>query len=491
MLQERLEGADRSARKKRLTAAVVVVVGLSGFGLWLAEMWVNDRPPAVNPKPAGSGPAPEARKPNAESEPAPAVTDHTAVPVDTESRERFKEIFGRYLADVEPVILSEAFARWDAGAQREIADMKAAALQAFGEGSHAEALARIEALLAQAREALRLREAAFARALSGARAGLERDDYDGAGLHIAEALRIKPESPEALRLNTRIEGLQKVLVHLEAARVARLENDPQAELRSLENVVRLDPARQAVRGRLGTLVKELRDSRYSRHIARGLAALENKDLGKARRHLVQARQLFPDRAETALLARQVLDLDKVIKVEGLVRRARAAAQADDWSAALDAYRELEGIEPGNEEAVRGGRTAVRILSLRSAIQAFLDAPHRLSSPNVAARAREVAAQSMETRGGSPELAARTADLQQKLERYSREIPIQVVSDGKTRISVRGVGRVGTVVSKVIRLKPGAYSFEGRRSGYRSKIVKVRVQPDASDVRVEIVCDEPI
>ncbi len=351
MLQERLEGADRSARKKRLTAAVVVVVGLSGFGLWLAEMWVNDRPPAVNPKAAGSGPAPEARKPNAESEPAPAVTDHTAVPVDTHSRERFKEIFGRYLADVEPVILSEAFARWDAGAQREIADMKAAALQAFGEGSHAEALARIEALLAQAREALRLREAAFARALSGALAGLERDDYDGAGLHIAEALRIRPESPEALRLNTRIEGLPKVLAHLDAARVARLENDPQAELRSLENVVRLDPARQAVRGRLGTLVKELRDSRYSRHIARGLAALENKNLGKARGHLVQARQLFPDRAETALLARQVLDLDKVIKVEGLVQRARAAAQADDWSAALDAYRELEGIAPGNEEAV--------------------------------------------------------------------------------------------------------------------------------------------
>ena len=285
--------------------------------------------------------------------------------------------------------------------------------------------------------------------------------------------------------------MPKVLAHLEAARVARLENDPQGELRSLKNVVGLDPARQAVRGRLGTLVTELRDSRYSRHIARGLAALENKNLGKARGHLVQARQLFPDRAETALLARQVLDLDKVIKVEGLVRRARAAAQTDDWSAALDAYRELEGIAPGNEEAVRGGRTAVRILSLRSAIQAFLDAPHRLSSPNVAARAREVAAQSMETGGASPELAARTADLQQKLERYSREISIQVVSDGKTRISVRGVGRVGTVVSKVIRLKPGAYSFEGKRSGYRSKIVKLRVQPDASDVRVEIVCDEPI
>lgn len=482
MLDERLEGASRQAWNRRLKAAAIVVIGVSGFGLWFAEMSINHEPSGrLDP------PAPEVSSNTSEIQSLGLLPD----PTDRDPRERFKETLDEYLREVEPVIHSQAFARWNAVAQREMAVMKEAALQAFGKGNHAEAVFRLEALLEKARDALRQREAAFTTALSAADASLGQDNYDDASLHIAEALRIKPESPDALRLHAKIEKLPEVLVHLEAARIARLENNPQAELQSLEEVIRRDPARSAPRNRMAALRTTIQEDRYRRHIARGLAALEKSALGTAQVQLSKARQLFPNRTETALLAGQVLELDQALQVERLLNRASSAVQADDWASALDAYRQVEAIRPGNAPAVQGRQTAERLLALLSAVKTHLGAPDRLSSPNVAAQAQELIAQSREAGRLSPHLTARASELQQALERYSRQVPVRIVSDGKTKISVRGVGRVGAVVSKLIHLKPGAYKFEGSRSGYKSEIVQVRVPPDAFDVQVEIVCDEPI
>lgn len=493
MLDERLEGANRQARNRWLKAAAVLAIGMSGFGLWFAEMFMNHEPSGrVDP------PAPEVSSNTSEiqglgiiPEADPTIIADLGLPIDIDPRERFKETLGEYLREVEPLIHSQAFARWDAVAQHDMVAMKEAALRAFSEGNHADALFRLEVLLEKARDALRQRETAFTTALSAAAASLGQDNYDDAILQITEALRIRPESPDALRLHAKIEKLPGVLVHLEAARIARLENNPQAELQSLEEVIKRDPARSALRNRMTRLRATIQDDRYSRHIARGLAALEKSDLDNAQKQLSQARQLFPNRTETALLARQALELDQALQVERLLQTASSAAQADDWPSALDAYRQVEGIRPGNAPAIQGRQAAERILALLSAVKAHLGAPHRLSSPNVASQAREVIVQSMEAGSASPELAARASELQQMLENYSRQVPVRIVSDGKTKISVRGVGRVGAVVSKLIHLKPGAYRFEGSRSGYKSEIVQVRVSPDAFDVQVEIVCDEPI
>ncbi len=483
MLDERLAGANRYAWNTWLKAAAVVAIGISGFGLWLAELVIPHQPAGE----IGSS-APEMSG-NAT---IPGLDDlQSADPsIDADPRERFKQTLGEYMREVEPLIHNQTFASWDAVAQRDLTAMKAAALQAFSDGNHAAALSLLTTALEKARTALEHRETAFTTALAAADASLEQDDYDAASLHIADALRIT-QSPDALRLQAKIEALPEVLVHVEAARIARLENNTQAELRALEEVVKRDSSRPASRQRLASLRTAIQDDRYSRHIARGFAALEKNDLGSAQEHLNHARALFPNRSETALLAKQVRELDHGLQVERLLHQARSAEQTDDWSSALDAYRQVEAIRPGHAPAVQGRQTAERLLALLSAITAQLDAPHRLTLPPVAAQARELIAQGREAEQASPQLAARAAELRHTLERYSRQVPVRIVSDGKTKISVRGVGRVGAVVSKLIHLKPGAYRFEGSRSGYKSEIVQVRVPPDAFDVQVEIVCDEPI
>ena len=68
--------------------------------------------------------------------------------------------------------------------------------------------------------------------------------------------------------------------------------------------------------------------------------------------------------------------------------------------------------------------------------------------------------------------------------------ITVISDGLTEISVRRVGQVGRHERATIELTPGRYELEGRRPGYRSKLVALDVNFGIERMQVEVVCDEP-
>ena len=57
--------------------------------------------------------------------------------------------------------------------------------------------------------------------------------------------------------------------------------------------------------------------------------------------------------------------------------------------------------------------------------------------------------------------------------------------------MRGVGRVGLTNEKTIDLRPGKYTFEGKRTGYRSKLIQVDIPPGSENVVVEIYTDERI
>ena len=83
-------------------------------------------------------------------------------------------------------------------------------------------------------------------------------------------------------------------------------------------------------------------------------------------------------------------------------------------------------------------------------------------------------------------------LELELKKWQTEVPLRVISDGETHISVRGVGIIGTVTDRTVLLRPGTYKLEGKKKGYRSKLIEVIVVSDANVLNeVTIICDEPI
>ena len=81
-------------------------------------------------------------------------------------------------------------------------------------------------------------------------------------------------------------------------------------------------------------------------------------------------------------------------------------------------------------------------------------------------------------------------MKEKLAIANTPLPVRFNSDGKTFIRVLRVGEVGETRGREVNLPPGTYDIEGRRKGYKTKIVPIEVLPDQNN-QVTIVCDEKV
>ena len=434
-------------------------------------------------------PAPE--RIEASPPPKPAPKPATNPTPDPEQREMAKAALKQFEENLEPQVLTDQFRTWDNKAQRKIVLLKEQAVASFGMSDYQNALEQIERAARSAEENLSARDRVFASALSEARAARETEDYEQASLRIADALRLEPQSPEALELNRQIEALPETLKLLEAARIARVENNPEAEYASLRKVLELDPSRGNLRKRAATLSVEIKERTFSKHIKHGLARIEKRDAKSAQKSLAAARAVYPDRDEVSVLITKLAVLERELETERLIVNAKVEAAKDDWASVLDLYGKAAKIEPNNKAVVDGYTLAQSITTLGDQVSRHLRASHRLASTNVASQASQLLAEASNVSGESPKLRAKVQELRDVLVLYATNVPVQIISDGQTRISVRGVGHVGTTTNKTIELKPGNYSFEGMRAGFKSKLIRVEIPPGAQRIQVEIYCDEQI
>ena len=443
--------------------------------------------PAV-PAPAASEPAPPASSaPGPAAERAPG---HGAG--EDRDRDAFKARMRRFEAETEPALMATSPARWAPDALRSILEYKEKSLRAFGAGNHASALGLLQGAEDGAREALRAARERFEINLEAAVAAFETPDHPSADESIRRALLFRPDDPRALSWQARIDALPEVVPLLEAANRARAENDLRAELAALKAVTRLDPARTGAGERARFLAGEIAEREFGDSVAAGFRAVENRDLAAASRTLDKARSLFQGREEVGLLEREVRRLDRDLTLERHLEDAESFAANDDWGRAHASFLKAGAADAASAAAVNGAKLAGRILRASREVAGHLERPERLSSDNVAAAVRGLLDDAKALAPMSPRLARDAQALERALDEAGTPVPVLVLSDDRTEIAVRGVGRVGRTLEKTISLKPGLYSFEGKRAGYRSKLVEVVVKAGGSvPLEVRVVCDERV
>jgi hypothetical protein len=344
---------------------------------------------------------------------------------------------------------------------------------------------------AAAEQALAARERAFTDAFSAAEEAHDEDSYDGAVLAIGRALNIRPDSAPAVALEQRIDALPALLAKIEDAAVARVENNLDAERRHLEAALTIDPERSELAFRLTEVRRLLREARFAGHIVAGLTDVEARKLTSAQRNLDAARAIYPDRAEVDVLDEKIAGLELELLIERLTVTARAAAQADDWVTAEQTYIQVRRLAPANRDITDGLALAQTINRLRARAARHLAAPGRLASVAVATEAGSIVDAIAPLRADSPRLAAQADALAGLVAAYGVKVPVRIVSDGKTNITVRGVGIVGKITERTIELRPGQYTFEGIREGFQAVLMRVDIPPGQADLVLEIVPDERI
>lgn len=421
----------------------------------------------------------------------PAATTDTGDPADNPLREQFKSQLKIFHSETEPALAAVSASIWAADAHALIFDGKEKSLRAFDAGNYSSAVGLLQNAQTTAAEILQRAEERFRVNIKAAADAFDADDHQTAAAAVTAALLLKPRHAAARELRGRIEVLPQVLKLLQTAARARAENRPQAEQKALAEVVQLDPARTSARQRLQTVTNAIAEQTFTQNITAGFSALEKRDVASALRHWIAAKKVFPGREEVEILGREIHDLDRALTLQKHLRAGARAAAEDDWNGALQAFQLARKLDEAHAEAVAGEKRAGAILSARKNMDSHIARPQRLFSPNVAAAAEKLLGDAGKLYPFSPSLARRGEELAALLAAAKRPATVTVHSDNQTDIRVRGIGVIGKTGRRTLELRPGVYTFEGRRRGYRSKLVTLTVSHDRAPLTVTVVCDERI
>ena len=421
--------------------------------------------------------------------PTPPVPD--GANLNAEKRDAFKEKVSAFEGQYRLEIEAEQFGFWNKLSQETILANYNSALSAFAAANYDVAIAAIDAATEEAAKELERRATAFKTAMREASQAYELDDVETAAINIERALQIDPGSNEARELKQGISKLPNILDLQEKASIARLENNLDREAKLLKNVIELDPNRTHVKDRLKEVVTEIAEIKFARAIDDGVRHVEKRDLRRAANALKSAESIYKTREEAKLLRRQVAELRVELEVEATVRKGIEASGADQWDQALKHFSEALKKLPENKDAADGKTLSLSVLESHTKLDRHLASPERLSAGNVAEEVKRLIDSTRVYEPFSASLSRKVAELKQNLSDFSVPVPVWVNSDGQTDVSVRGVGRVGVTTGRAIELKPGTYLFEGKRPGYRNKIIEFKVPVGDKKVTVEVVCDERV
>ena len=480
--------AATSASRKKITVLVAAVAFVAAAVV--AAVYLGSSPPA------GLAPAPPdfvegAADTDAGETGIDEADEAGETGEDTESlRRAFKDRLHSFQAELEPALERTSVAVWDAAAYDDVFSRKEKALRAFGAGNYPSAVGLIQDASEIAAETLQRAERRYRSSIDAASRALHANDVAVASASIARALLLRPDAAAAVALQARIAVLPEVLRLLELADAARAENNDALHRARLQEIVRLDAAREDVKERLRVLSAQMIEREFARHVAAGIDAVVKRDLAAATRSLRRAKKIHPAREEVALLQRDVRRLERQLALQRHLRAADAAAAEDDWARAYDHFREAGAID-ATAAAVDGEKLAARIVAAHKEIASYLARPRRLSSQNVASLAEAALRATRDLHGASPSLARQAGMLARLITDYTTPVPVLVRSDKRTEILVRGVGRIGKTDERIVELKPGAYTFEGKRPGYRSKLIRVEVVPRGRSPEVTLICDERV
>ena len=406
-------------------------------------------------------------------------------------RQQYLEAYAHFENTIKPELNKIDLPKWDKPLADRLNANESAAIEQFGEAKYAQANATLDALIKLAETAISDSQNQFESAMQNAQQAFDDNQYEQAKTAISKALMLDSSSNQASALAERIEQLPEIASLVEQIEVANVENNPQTELRLINQLLTLTPEREALKQRAQALQTTLNNQKFQSLISQSYAAIDDGRIEAAKSALSQARNIYSNRVELSDVNTAIQQYEKNQRIQSGLTNAAKAESNDNWQAVKTNLEQVVKENPNNKSATEKLAMANNILSLNKQIDDYLESPYRLSKNQLAAQARAAINAAAAYRNQSLSLTRKSRELETVLIAVNQTVPVEVRSDNQTFIQVRGVGNVGEVDSKVIQLKPGQYTFEGKRKGYKSKLVEVTIPYDVNRFSLTLVCDEPI
>ena len=313
--------------------------------------------------------------------------------------------------------------------------------------------------------------------------------YLKADENINNALKLKPNLPEAKKLKTKIKVLPEKIQILESLETARKENNKKKELILMQKLSQIEK-----NPKLDDEIKNLRlkiaESEFAKKINKAEKFFKDRNIKDAEKFLIKAKKILPNRPEINLFQNKLDKLKEEKIKKDLLSNFNIASSNDDWETSLLNLKKIENIESNDAFIREKIRMTEEILSLKKSLKSHSKNLHRLTNQKFKNAVLSDLKSSEKYLDISPSLLKNYLEVSDVIKKSETKINVKIFSDNETLIEIRGIGKVGKVEEKIIQLPPGKYYFIGKKKGFRDIFLDIDLTGN-EPVQLKIICLEKI
>jgi tetratricopeptide (TPR) repeat protein len=329
-------------------------------------------------------------------------------------------------------------------------------------------------------------------ALDEGERGLLSSDPRAAEQAYALAASLDPGNAAAQRGLARAAAFDRVVALLAEARGYERMHDDERAATAYRAALALDADATEATQALQRIANARADVAYEAQMSKGYGALDNGDFVAARTAFEAAQKLRPHAKETINALAQTAARETAARIEHALAEAQRAEQAERWDEAGAKYRAALALDKGLETANAGAQRAAARAALVKRLATAIADPERLMDAGVYQDAEQLLAEARSIPAPGPRLAAQVNELHKRLVDARTSIPVTLVSDGATDVTIVRVGHLGSFTERALSLYPGRYTALGRRGGYRDARVEFTLAADTgAPPPITIQCQEQL
>ena len=379
----------------------------------------------------------------------------------------------------------------DIGLMQSIDRVQTQVTQAFTQANYDTVVLALQQLSLDIDQAINIAQLALEQHLRTARQLWNEKQLPQLQVELKQAQAIQADLPEWVELNDLLMAWPEVESLLSIAKTAGFEGRYQEQLQALTKISRLSNDLPQLTQQIADVKRQVAEDQYRQAIAKADAAKRIPDLRQMRAAINMARQVYSQRPEVIRLTQQLVELERQQDYQLQLSQAELSLTKDQWALAFKNLSAAHDLYP-NQRDTRDKKAFVAVyLKLMQESAEILNQPSLLTSAVKRKRVVDMLDEMVLYRSLSLRMANIETELSKQLQRYSQKVTLKVLSDNKTYVEVRSVGKVGVVTEKMISLLPGNYLFEGKRVGYVTKMVKVVITPEDLDKKVKVIANERI
>ena len=391
-------------------------------------------------------------------------------------------------------LTSQSIEQWADFEFRSALSLITAGDEQYGYGNYSESMASFNQALEQLKTLQILGEEKYQQALITGTNAIENAAIGDPAIASAAAtlaMAIDASDSRSIALNQRATALPQLIEALQNAEQQLAIKQLEKASSYYQQAVAIDGKHKKAADGLVATQRAITEQSFRRAMSRGFTALEQNRFPQATDAFNQAGNIYPGRQAVIQALSQVETQQSQLLVSQQMQQAGDLERQEQWQQALGIYQSLLQTDPSLTQAkVKTIPVTVRA-TLHNQLQAALADPLKLSNANAYQKGRRLLKDARGIANPGPVLSQQIADLDRYLSQSTIPVPVVLLSDSLTEVTLFRVAKLGTFEQTSVRLKPGHYIAAGSRNGYRDVRVEFTITGEPMEEPILVSCNEAI